>query len=767
MKLSSNNRIHCLGAAGAGMLPLALMAKQSGFAVTAQDDSMTEKAKRMLEQSGVEIVVGEDWISSGKGTVIRSSAIPVDGGLVQSALAEGWRVCRRGEFFAEMSGNTKLVAIVGSHGKTTTTAMLHEWLGCMNVEHSLMLGGLFEDDQLPGQLGGSDWLIAEVDESDGTIEGFSPEIAVILNVDYDHHTQYPTEKDYRSAFQRLASRTSGKVVASVEVCEMLDLKNTIEQERLVVVGAGGDVSFDFKESFKGGGRLDIKFAGSTASVTINRSSDFNVSNAVFAAIAATEIGGREHLPQSVFFPALERRQSCNFLSPTLSVFNDYAHHPEEITRQIASLKKQRNGELWVVFQPHRFSRTRHLVHELAKSLAAANRLYLLDVYAASEQEVEGGRGVDLHVICQEQCSDCRFLDSEDALLDLLENEVDPSQELSVLFLGAGMTHLYAKKFASRVAVRDARWGAFSKVLGEGARESSQLKSNEPLAKKTTMRVGGSAERYLEPASEVELSVALAAAKKFGISVQMLGRGSNLIVPDTGVRGLVIRLNHPFWKQYRMLDDERVWIGAGMRIKELCGVAAKLGLAGFEFLEGIPGNLGGALRMNAGAMGGWTFDVVESVRFIGMDGKVYERKRAQLTYGYRHCRELEDTVAIGAVLRANASGRDREEIRASIGTYQEKRHESQPREPSAGCIFKNPEGDSAGRIIDELGLKGTAIGGAKISEIHGNFIVNTGGATSEDVIELVKLARRVAQEKKHIELEPEALLYGAEWKEFLR
>ena len=282
-----------------------------------------------------------------------------------------------------------------------------------------------------------------------------------------------------------------------------------------------------------------------------------------------------------------------------------------------------------------------------------------------------------------------------------------------------------------------------------------------------MRVGGVAERYFEPASTAELSAVLSSVSDAGIEISILGRGSNLIVPDKGVLGLVIRLNHPFWKQVSRVSDDRIWVGAGIRIKELCGTACRLGLAGFEFLEGIPGNLGGALRMNAGAMGGWTYDVVERVRFMAMDGTVYEMAKEELHYGYRHCKELVGTIAIGALLKSNASGLPQGEIRATIDTYQEKRHESQPREPSAGCIFKNPEGDSAGRIVDELGLKGTAIGGAKISEVHGNFIVNMGGASSEDVIELVKLVRRVAWCEKRIELEPEAILYGSQWKAVLQ
>lgn len=171
-------------------------------------------------------------------------------------------------------------------------------------------------------------------------------------------------------------------------------------------------------------------------------------------------------------------------------------------------------------------------------------------------------------------------------------------------------------------------------------------------------------------------------------------------------------------------------------------------------------------MNAGAMGGWIFDLVSRVRFAKLDGSIVEASAEELTVGYRHCRELEESIAIDVVMESKASGRDELELRRAIDVYQSKRKESQPREPSAGCIFKNPEGDSAGRLIEDLGLKGTVIGGAEISRIHGNFIINRGGATSNDVIELIKLVRREAKDKRRVELEPEALLYGNSWGRFL-
>jgi UDP-N-acetylenolpyruvoylglucosamine reductase len=209
----------------------------------------------------------------------------------------------------------------------------------------------------------------------------------------------------------------------------------------------------------------------------------------------------------------------------------------------------------------------------------------------------------------------------------------------------------------------------------------------------------------------------------------------------------------------------VRVGAGLRLKNLCGLAAAAGIPGFEFLEGIPGSVGGALRMNAGAMGGWIFDVVEEVRLMTPDGRAASVPRAEMTVDYRCCAELRTAVALGAVLRPGVRT-DAAAVARQIDTYRRKRQESQPREPSAGCIFKNPPGASAGRLIEESGLKGTRVGGAEVSRVHANFMINRGDATSADILELVRQVRAGVLKAKGVDLEPEVLLYGQEWKDVL-
>lgn len=293
-------------------------------------------------------------------------------------------------------------------------------------------------------------------------------------------------------------------------------------------------------------------------------------------------------------------------------------------------------------------------------------------------------------------------------------------------------------------------------LGALLSPATVLRRNEPLAKRTTLRVGGPAEVFVEPASEAELSVVLRFCHANGVPFFVLGRGSNLLIRDGGIRGVVIHLGAPAFSQIDLADG-RLRCGAGAKLRDIALTAKRHGLGGLEFLEGIPGNLGGALRMNAGAMNGWTFDAVESLRFMDYTGQVHQRAASEVPTTYRSCPLLKNAIALGATLHGTATPPD--QIEARLAECQKKRWTSQPKEPSAGCMFKNPPAIPAGKLVEELGLKGTRVGGAMVSPVHGNFIVNDQGATARDVLALLDLVRRTARAQRGIELETEVEIIG--------
>jgi UDP-N-acetylenolpyruvoylglucosamine reductase len=283
-----------------------------------------------------------------------------------------------------------------------------------------------------------------------------------------------------------------------------------------------------------------------------------------------------------------------------------------------------------------------------------------------------------------------------------------------------------------------------------------IRRHEPMARHTTLRVGGAADVYVEPALEEDLAAVLKFCGTHQLKFFILGRGSNLLVRDGGFRGLVICLSQPAFSRIELVDG-CLHCGAGARLKNVSIEARRNALSGLEFLEGIPGSIGGALRMNAGAMAGATFDVVKLVRVMDYAGEVREMAPADMTVEYRCCATLKDHIALSAVLAGRPDSV--ESIAQRMLAFGRKRWTTQPAAPSAGCMFKNPDTIPAGKLVDELGLKGTKIGGAMVSMEHGNFIVNDGHATSKDVIELISLVRERARAERGIDLHTEVEIIG--------
>lgn len=288
--------------------------------------------------------------------------------------------------------------------------------------------------------------------------------------------------------------------------------------------------------------------------------------------------------------------------------------------------------------------------------------------------------------------------------------------------------------------------------------STLLRRDEPMAKRTTLRVGGPAEVYVEPASEEELCAIVEFCNEHEVPRMLLGRGSNLLIRDGGIRGVVICLSHPFSSRIEWVDG-KLRCGAGARLKNVAIEARRNEVTGLEFLEGIPGSIGGALRMNAGAMGSEMFRIVETVRYMDPRGIVVDAPASLIHHEYRSCRFFKSHIALAATL-VGAPG-VKAEIEKLMSECNQKRWKSQPAAPSAGCIFKNPQTVPAGKLVQELGLKGMRVGGAVVSEVHGNFLVNDGGATARDMLNLIELVQERALRERGIELRTEVEIVGVD------
>jgi len=278
----------------------------------------------------------------------------------------------------------------------------------------------------------------------------------------------------------------------------------------------------------------------------------------------------------------------------------------------------------------------------------------------------------------------------------------------------------------------------------------------PMGLHTTFRAGGNAEALCAVKDVVQLKEVVSFARRESLPSLVVGKGSNLLVRDGGLKGIALLLQGALEGVEE--KEGTIHAGGGLGLSELVRFSHKKGLAGLEFLAGIPGTVGGAVAMNAGAWGKSTGDVVAAVEILTADGKTLTKKRSELQFGYRKAVLPIGSVVVRVLFKGTP---DRPEaVGERIRDYLERRKASQPLDyPSAGSVFKNPPQDYAGRLIESVGLKGKRIGGAMISGKHANVIVNVGGASAQDILTLMETARRMVREQTGVDLEPEIKVVG--------
>lgn len=280
--------------------------------------------------------------------------------------------------------------------------------------------------------------------------------------------------------------------------------------------------------------------------------------------------------------------------------------------------------------------------------------------------------------------------------------------------------------------------------------------NEPLSKYTTFEIGGPAEAYIIPADLEDLRNIIQFSEKKELSRFIIGSGSNILVSDQGIQGLVIDLRTCLKDIKR--QGNQVWVGTGHKLMDFLDYLRNESLAGFENLIGIPGTVGGAIKMNAGAFGVELFDRVISVDILKPSGEIVHLKKERIDYGYRRGVVPGNRVFLGIWVELQPG--NKEEIERQMEETLTRRESKQPLEyPSAGSVFKRPAGDYAGRLIEESGCKGLRVGNAQVSEKHAGFIINLGGATAEDVRKLMDLVQERVLHQFGVQLEPEIEMVG--------
>ena len=745
------HRIHLIGVAGSGMSGIAALLLELGHNVSGSDKVSTLETDR-LQRLGLRFFPqhrAED--ASDADLIVFSSAIKIDNPILVSARDSSKPVVRRAEALAAVMRGKRGVVIAGMHGKTTTSAM---------TAHVLREGGLHPSHYVGAEIpilgtnahwdSRGEYFVAEGDESDGTLRCFHPEHCLILNIEEEHLDFHVDLEAIEKVFAQLIEQTSETVFYNV------DDANTA---RLCAKHKGA-ISFGFfeKADYRGADVELRDFASvfcvyrrgqQLGEAILNVPGQHNVQNAVGVIALATELGiPFEKIAASLRkFEHARRRFEIKYQSDRFLLVDDYAHHPTEIRATLKAAKSTGRKRVLTMFQAHRYSRTKALRKEFGRAFDDADRVVVTDVYPANEAPIPGISG---KTIADEIATHGHRGVSYQPRLEWVHRDVGNMLDFGdlVLSLGAGNIHEQLSVLAADLVIAE----RLIAIVGEEA----DVRLYEPLSKHTTLRVGGPAQFWVEPRNENAFAELIRSCRRESLPLFVIGRGSNLLVRDGGIRGVVV---HPRGGDFDRIEvnGNEIIAGVGAKLKEVAYAGKAAGLGGLEWMEGIPGAVGGGLRMNAGAMGAQTFENIVRVRYLDANGEAHTKTCDELEVHYRNFPLLENNFAVSAVFRGQPA--PTEEIVRKLEASQEKRRTSQPAAKSAGCIFKNPNSCPAGKLVDELGLKNSRVGKARVSEVHGNFIVNDGGATAADMLELIERIKSVARAKRGIELETEVQVVG--------
>jgi len=758
LSILSENRetlnVHLIGVAGSGMSGLALLCMELGHRVSGSDRVTTEETERM-EGLGLEFTSPHGATDvEGAHLVCYSSAIKPGNPAYDAAVAADIPLVRRAELLAAIMQMKQGLVVAGTHGKTTTSAL---------AAHVLRIGGLHPSHYVGAEIpilgsnakwsGEGDVFVAEGDESDGTLVSFHPARSILLNIEAEHLDHYSGLDELKEVFRTLVAQTSGEVIYCGEDPVATELGSETPDGRGLSYGWSEEHDFraEVLESGPTSSRFKVFEKGTLlGEVTLGIPGEHNVLNSL-AAIAVARLLGLpiEKIGEALAsFRGARRRFEVKHLGNDFTVIDDYGHHPTEIKATLATARRLGASRLVCLFQPHRYSRTQLLKEEFGVAFGDADLVIVTDVYPASERPLPGVSGETIVDAVREaggpEIQSAPTLEEARLLAGSLLREGD-----LLITLGAGNIHEVATAMGHDLEVVE---GLKEHLDGE----SAKIRLYEPMRRHCTMKVGGPAQFWVEPETVTAFSRVLEFFRSKAAPVRVIGRGSNLLVRDGGISGAVVHPAQGDFTEIRV-EGETITAGTGVRFKKLTAAARTAGLGGFEWMEGIPGSVGGGIRMNAGAMGVETFDQVVSVRFLDAHGDLQEKSVDAIDFSYRSVPEFTDNYVVSVVFKGTPLSV--EKIDELLETSRSKRKSSQPIAASAGCIFKNPDAVPAGKLVEELGFKDSAHGGARVSTVHGNFIVNEESATAADVLALIESIQEKAHEERGIDLHTEVSIIG--------
>ena len=762
-------RVHMMGICGVGMAGVAYLLARRGWTVSGCDARVNAGAD-WLRAHDVRVDCGHDPSHlTAVDRVIVTPAVPASDPELGAARERGLPVFRRGDVLAELVSRARGVAVCGAHGKTTTSCFTARLLQELGAAPGWCVGGHTPRLGAVAGWGGGDLLVAEADESDGTLAHYAPAVTVLTNIDLDHLEHFDGEAALIGCFASVVSHT----LKGVAVCcdnARADRVAATAKVPILRYGVAADAELRAADVRVEAGRVafDVWWRGQPQGrFTLGVAGRHNALNALGAA-AALLLG---FAPAAVFaalpracdeLPA--RRYECVADVQGIRIVTDYAHHPAELKAALAMARDERPSRLVTVFQPHRYTRTRALGPDFPAAFAEADEVILLPVYAASEEPLEGGGIEDLYAwFRQAECRDhatpsavhsrtgprLKLARTQEEAWAYLRQTLASGDLLVIAGAGdvIGMAGLIREDLAHG-------WPAHRDPDGfEAALVSLPGSEAVPfgaLARWSYYQVGGRARWRVEVADEAALAAVVRLCREHGVAWRFVGAGANSWFSDLGEAGCVIRFAPGTFKGIEVHGDavsaECGWMG-----QALLDRLEREGLSGLEFLDSVPGTLGGWLAMNAGAYGGDIGARVAWIRCLNQDGEIAILPPNDCGFSYRCCAGLAGGVALACGLKLGRVAPERvaafrQAVRAQRLPLAGLR--------CAGSVFRNPAGQAAGRVLDDAGCKGLRVGGAQVTDFHANIVTTDVSATASDVLALVMRMRGRAERHSGVRLRAE-------------
>ena len=800
--------VHFVGIGGIGMSGLARILRAWGYSVSGSDAAASPLLDELAAE-GIAVTVGHSATDAAASAdlLVITAAVKPDNPEIVAARAAGRPVVKRAQLLGALADARRGIAVAGSHGKSTTSGMLVAALRALGADPSFAIGAVLSAAGTNAAPGAGEEMVVEADEYDRSFLHLHPHVAVITNVDYDHPDLFPDLDAYDAAFAAFVAgvRRDGALVIAGDDPGCLRLMARADwapPRNLVTFGETPAEDWRLDRGEEGWWVVGQDDIGVPLRIQVPGHHNVRNGAAALAALVALDYDAAAAAAALESYTGVGRRFETKGDARGVTVIDDYAHHPSEIAVNLRTARERfPRRRLWAVFQPHTFSRLKALLPEFAASLRDADRRLILDVYAARETDDLGVSAADLVRLLPVGTLAAR--DPVDAARVLAER-ISPGDV--VLTLGAGsvtevgpmllraLTPLppspgstgEGERLPLDAAPLSLRKGPGTPWVAAGGGGSSGSGTGEPLAipnhptlkiqrdapmrLHTTWRIGGPADFLVRAATPDDLIAAAAWGRQEGLPLTVIGGGSNLLVGDRGIRGLVILVRTPGERAGALVEAEdlgdaiRLRVAAQAPLSWTGRYAAERGWAGLDWGVGLPGTIGGATVNNAGAHGTEQIDHLERVVILDERGEIVERLAVWLQAAYRHtivkaAPRPRPWNVLAAVMRLPKG--DPAALVRLADEHAAFRKLTQPTGACAGSTFANPPGDFAGRLLEASGMKGFAVGGAMFSPKHANWIVNDGTATAANVRELIAMARERVRERFGVELWREVEYLGEE------